>query len=343
MLEVNTIEDTKQFPYSARLIMQEALRKGYKVWFFFSSPLKNSGITRAVKGHKEVYFKSTSTMLTPSFGHAAADDKTLTYNLLSSRGINTPVTKPLSYDEAVDPLLPLLSKYKTLVVKPADMNHGDGVSIGVDTKDKLKKAVDFARASGNRRTDIIAQQQVYGDEYRFLVVEGKVIAVASRKPPSVTGNGISTIQELVEEKNKDPRRGEGHSAELTLLDLEQIEHYKGKAFLRRVLKKGEIVNVLETSNLSKGGESVDFTDIASPALKKMAVDAANACFLGIAGVDVMTNDITSKTVDESYIIEVNIIPGIRMHQSPSVGKKRDVAKIIFRAIEKTARRVGKNT
>lgn len=341
MIEITTINDTKQFAISTRLLMQEALRKGYELSFFPSTPSAQTGITRATKKGREIYFKSTCTLLTPSYGYFAAEDKVLTYSLLSSFGINTPQTEALKYDEPVEKLIAFLNTHKTVVVKPVNMNHGDGVSVGVNSETKLKKAVRFARESGNRQTDVIIQKQVTGEEYRFLVVDGKVVAVASRRPPFVVGDGVSTIRELIAEKNKDPRRGTGHSAELTLLDTDQVAQSRGNKFLDKVVDAGTEVNVLDTTNLSKGGESVDVTDAASSAIKKLAVDAAGACFLGVAGVDIMTPDIAAESADDSYVIEVNLTPGIRMHQFPSVGQSRDVAKLIFKAIEKTSQPIAK--
>jgi len=112
--------------------------------------------------------------------------------------------------------------------------------------------------------------------------------------------------------------------------------------MERVLAKGEEVEVLKTTNLSKGGEAIDYTDVASKEMKQLAIDAAEYTHLGIAGVDIMTHDITDSSTDDSYIIEVNFAPGLRMHQFPSEGKPRDVAAIIFKALEKTARPTTRN-
>lgn len=337
MNKVIMLEQTYDFKISTRLLMQAALSKGYVVTYFRSSPSTESGVTRCEKDGKELFFKSTASSLTPAYGVFAAENKALTYSLLSLNGVATPDTVALGVDQPIDGALKLLGAYGTVVVKPVDTNHGDGISIGVTDQIGLERAIAFARSAGGKEPDVIIQQQVKGDEYRFLVVEGKVIAVASRRPPQVTGDGRLTVKELIDQKNDDPRRGAGHMSTLTLINLDDVMQHKGEDFLKTVVPKGETVRILETSNLSKGGEAVDFTDIASPALKKLAVKAAEYCFLGIAGVDVMTKDITSDSTDDSYIIEVNLTPGIRMHQFPSEGKPRDVAKIIFEAIEKTAR------
>ena len=233
-----------------------------------------------------------------------------------------------------------LERHERLVVKPAMTNHGDGVTVDVRDEAGLVRALKFAYEASGWQSDILVQQMVFGQEYRFLVLHDKVLAVAYRRPPFVVGDGHSTIRELIERKNADPLRGEAHMSALTRISLDEVRNSNIDGFLDRVPKKRQEVEVLKTSNLSRGGEAVDVTDEVSPELKKMAIQAAHACSLGVAGVDIVTDNITSGSKD-SYVLEVNVSPGIRMHQFPSVGKKRNVAKTLFRAIEKTAHPVGK--
>jgi D-alanine-D-alanine ligase-like ATP-grasp enzyme len=336
MIEIKTIQETESFAISTRLLMQEALRKKYTLYYFPSSPSGGTGVTRAVKDGKELFFKSTCSIAAPFIGYSAADDKVQTYSLLASYGISMPYTQVLSVDDPID--TSLLRRFESLVVKPTDTNHGDGITVGITTKEQLGRAVEYARSAGVTG-DTLIQEQVYGTEYRFLVVEGRVVAVAYRRPPFVIGDGRLTVLELIEKKNQDPRRGEGHSAELTLIAIDDVRRHKGEQFLAMIPEKNHEVNVLETSNLSRGGESVDCTDIASRTLKRLAVEAANKCFLQIAGVDIITRDVEAETDEGSYVIEVNVGPGLRMHQFPSSGEPRDVARVIFRSMEKTARPV----
>lgn len=337
MIEVKTEQDILKYKITTRLLMKEALLKGYELTYFPSSPETMSGITRCTKDDRELFFKSTMGAGTASFGVFAAENKVLTHSLLSMNGIPVPATAVYSYiDTTYEHLLSLLKEYKKVVVKPVDTNHGDGISVGVQTIEDLKRSVEYARSAGGMTNDVIIQQQVFGDEYRFLVVDGKVIAVASRRPPYVTGDGVQTVEQLIVEKNKDPRRGDGHVSELTKISLEDVTQHRGADFLNIIVDKGAAIDVLDTSNLSRGGEAIDYTDIASPRLKKLAVEAADRCFLGVAGVDIMTEDITAETLDNSYVIEVNLTPGIRMHEYPSEGNRRPVAKIIFEAFEKTS-------
>jgi D-alanine-D-alanine ligase-like ATP-grasp enzyme len=341
MNEVSTLEQISKFKITTRLLMQEAFKKGYKISYFKSSPSTISGITKCEKNGRELFFRSTLSSLTDSYGVFAAENKSLTHTLLSSNGVSTPETISLGDGQAVEDAFDFLDMYKKVVVKPANTNHGEGITIGVTNKTGLKKAISLARDTGNGEVDVIIQKQIEGDEFRFLVVEGKVIAVASRRPPMVIGDGKSTIRELIRQKNQDPQRGFKHAKGLTLIDVDEVQKAKGVKFLGTILSKGECAAILDVSNLSKGGEAVDFTDKASSTLKELAIKAAKHCFLGIAGVDIMTKDITSNSTKNSFVIEVNLTPGIRMHQFPSEGKPRDVAKIIFESFEKTSRPIAK--
>jgi D-alanine-D-alanine ligase-like ATP-grasp enzyme len=342
MIEIRNLEDTTQFKISTRLLMKEALRKGYKISYFPSSPATLSGITRCEKDGKEFFFKSTMGTGTPSYGVFAAENKLQTFTLLAANDVNTPDTIAMLPHETMESAEKFLERHGKVVVKPVNLNHGDGISVGVTDRKGLKKAIDYAlEAQGGMEPEVLVQQQVEGNEYRFLVVEGKVVAVASRRPPFVIGDGVRTVQQLIEEKNKDPRRSQGHTSELTTISLEDVVTHRGRAFLLMVPKKDEHVQVLDTSNLSRGGEAVDYTDAASSTLKRLAIDAAERCFLGVAGVDIITNDVTADDVSESYVIEVNLMPGIRMHEHPSEGRSRLVSRKIFAAHEKTARPISR--
>ena len=331
--------DISKLMLTNRLLAEEAMQRGYSLSMMASRPSAKSYTIRCEKDGKEFYFKSLHTALSPSYSVFMAGDKLLTRSMLNYHNVPTPDTAVVYLDDLNNYKIPdnvknLLYRYGRLVVKPATTNHGRGITIDVRSEKDLRRAIEIAYRE-EYEPDIIVQQMVFGREYRFLVLQGEVLAVAYRRPPFVIGDGASTIRELIDRKNLDPRRGEGHSSALTKIDLDQVINDNPEGFLDIVPNIGAEVDVLKTSNLSRGGESVDVTDEASSELKTMAVRAAKACSLGIAGVDIVTQDISGNGLD-SYVLEVNASPGIRMHQFPSVGIARDVAKDLFSAIEKTA-------
>ncbi|MCG8432936.1 MAG: cyanophycin synthetase [Gammaproteobacteria bacterium] len=213
-----------------------------------------------------------------------------------------------------------------VVVKPLNANHGRGVSINLSKKEQVETAYEKARE--HSRT-VIVESYILGFDHRMVVVDGELVAVAKRMPGHVVGDGKHTVEQLVEEVNKDPRRGVGHEKVLTRLEFDhQAERLlKEKGYTPdTVPTEGEIVYLRSTANLSTGGTAADVTDVIHPDNREMAERAIRSIGLDVGGVDFLTTDIT-----ESYkktggaICEINAAPGFRMHVAPSEGKPRDVA------------------
>ena len=163
----------------------------------------------------------------------------------------------------------------------------------------------------------------------MLVVNGELVAVSKRVPGHVVGDGQSSIRDLVDIVNSDPRRGIGHEKVLTRLEFDhQAIRLIEAAGLQpdSVLPAGEVFYLRSTGNLSTGGTAVDMTNSTHPDNREMAIRAAAAIGLDVAGVDFLTPDITRSYKDVGGgICEVNAAPGFRMHIAPSEGTPRDVA------------------
>lgn len=216
-----------------------------------------------------------------------------------------------------------------VVVKPKDGNQGKGVSVNLrcdqEVMDAYNIAVKYSR-------DIIVEKFITGKDYRVLVVGEKVAAVSQRIPPFVVGNGISSITELIEIENRNPKRGVDHERQLTKIVIDDIcmANLKKKGLsVDSVIRKGERLYLRENANLSTGGTAKDCTDIIHPLNIEIAIRAAKLVGLDIAGVDITTPDI-SKPITETggVIIEINAAPGIRMHHYPAEGKPRNAARAI---------------
>jgi cyanophycin synthetase len=166
-----------------------------------------------------------------------------------------------------------------------------------------------------------------------LVIGGKLVAVAERVPAHVVGDGVHTIAQLINEVNKDPRRGEGHENVMTRIKVDaHVNEYLARSGLtvESVPGPGEIVYLRATANLSTGGTAVDRTNEIHFDNAEIARRAAKIIGLDIAGIDFIAPDI-SKSVRETGggIIEVNAAPGFRMHIDPSEGAPRDVARPVI--------------
>jgi len=163
----------------------------------------------------------------------------------------------------------------------------------------------------------------------MLVVNNEFVAVAKRVPGHVVGDGKSTISELVDKVNEDPRRGIGHEKVLTRLELDRpaLELIESAGFgIDTILPADEVFYLRKTANLSTGGTAIDLTDVIHPDNREMAIRAIRAVGLDVGGVDFLTTDITESYKDVGgAIVEVNAAPGFRMHVAPSKGEPRDVA------------------
>ena len=251
-----------------------------------------------------------------------AQDKAATKALLARAFI------PVPEGEVVESEAEALAAYDDIgapvVIKPLDGNQGKGVSVGVRSHDEVRAAVQIAQAQSSR---VIVERMLVGNDYRILIVGGRVVAASRRDPPAVTGDGTRSVRELVEIANQDPRRGEGHEKPLTAIRLDDtaLVHLRTQGLdLESVPERGRTVWLRESANLSTGGTAEDVTDLVHPDVCRVCERAARVVGLDICGVDLMTPDISQPLGRSSGIVELNAGPGIRMHHHPSAGAPRDV-------------------
>ncbi len=268
--------------------------------------------------------QATVTSETRNIAVELASDKEETHKLLSDMGLPVP-RQELVYSER-EALRALQRIGFPVVVKPLNANHGRGVSINLGDKEAVKVAVGQARKHSR---GVLIESFIEGLDHRLLVVNGELVAASKRVPGHVVGDGVRTIEALMEEVNRDPRRGIGHEKVLTRLELDhqalrllELKGYEAGS----VPPEGEVVYLRSTGNLSTGGTAVDVTDQIHPDNREMAQRAAKAIGLDVAGVDFLTRDISrSYRVGGGAICEVNAAPGFRMHVAPSEGTPRDAA------------------
>ncbi len=213
-----------------------------------------------------------------------------------------------------------------LVIKPINGNHGRGITANLDN---WKDTLEAFHAAKEVSRSVIVERFISGDDYRLLVIDYKLVAAAKRTPAGVTGDGKSTILELIDKVNADPRRGYGHEKVLTQITVnemtENILEQAGRS-IDTVLPDGEWMALKDTANLSTGGTSTDVTDIVHPHNVFTAERIARLIGLDICGIDIMTTDISSPLHETGgAILEVNAGPGFRMHLAPSEGLPRNVA------------------
>jgi cyanophycin synthetase len=278
-------------------------------------------------GVKQKRLQATITGDTSFVAVKIASDKQLTKALLAEAGVPVPEGATVTTVEQAQQIARRLGTPVT--VKPLDGNQGKGVSINCAGDEEVARGFEFARRHGRR---IIVERFVEGRDYRVLVAGGRVAAASCRRPAHVTGDGASTIRALVEEENRNPARGSGHTNILTKIALD--------AHAEDILRKqgyepdsvpgaGIAVELRGNANLSTGGTAEDVTDILHESTRALCIRAAAKIGLDVAGIDIVCRDI-SEPLDgqRGAVIEVNAAPGIRMHEHPSRGMARDAGDAI---------------
>lgn len=304
---------------TTQALVDEAARRGIPVM-----RLDDASFVQFGYGRYQRRVRASVTSLTSSLATETASDKELTTWLLREAGLPVPKSKVLdSLSEALEAAEEL---GYPVVTKPLTGNHGRGVALDLRSPEALEWG--FAQAGQHDRR-VVVEQHLTGRDYRVLVVAGKVVAAAERKPAHVVGDGRSNIGELIERVNADPRRGVGHEKVLTRIGVDDqlIRLLAGTGRdLATVPAAGEVVTLRATANLSTGGTATDVTDEIHPDNADVAERAALVVGLDVAGIDFVMPDIT-RSVRETGggIVEVNAGPGFRMHLQPSSGTPRNVA------------------
>jgi cyanophycin synthetase len=308
---------------STQAILDEAIRRKIPV-----TRMDNHSLYRLGYGRNQQIFRATVMGTTNNLAVESAACKWFTKNLLDKAGISVPKGLTIYTKKELENAMEELPF--PWVIKPIDGNHGRGITANIRNKEAALKAAGQAWKISDK---IIIEEYVEGADYRFLVINYKLIAVAKRTPACVRGDGQLTIRELIAKENKNPKRGSGHANVLTKITVD----YQTKSMLKEcglslddVLPFGKEVMLKKTANLSTGGTSTDVTDSVHPFNVFLAERIARLFQLDVCGIDIMAKDVTQPIQKgNGAVIEVNAGPGFRMHTHPSLGTPRDVAKPIM--------------
>jgi cyanophycin synthetase len=274
-------------------------------------------------GARQRRIYASMTDRTSAIADSIAKDKELTKTLLRSIGVPVPAGRPV--DDADDAWQAAQELGVPVVVKPRDGDYGDGVSLNLTTREQVAAAYERAYKVSD---DVLVEKYVAGTCHRLLVVGDRVIAAARRDPAQVVGDGCSTIAQLIEEVNRDPRRGDDHTTPLRSIRLDEtaLEILAGQGHTPdSIPPAGARVLIRRKTHLTTGGTDADVTDLLHPEVAARAVEATQVVGLDVAGLDVVAEDIGRPLEEQGgVIIEVNSGPGLRMHLEPVQGAPRPV-------------------
>ena len=317
------IREEVRFGSSTGSLVEEAESRGIPY-----IRLNDQSLVQLGYGVHQKRIQATTTANTNMIAVDIAGNKHATKTLLGDMGIPVPKGYRIREEEELEATLERVGF--PVVIKPLDGNHGKGATVGVKSIEEAQVAWEKAKEYSRW---VIVEKQLVGADFRALVVNNRLIAVAKRVPAHVVGDGKQTIQELIDETNADPRRGYGHENVLTEIDIDSqtMRCIKNAGYeLESVLPNGEVLYLKTTANISTGGTAIDVTDEVHPENVFLFERIARIIGLDVAGVDIIAENV-SEPLHESGggIIEVNAAPGFRMHLAPSEGIGRNVAEHVI--------------
>jgi cyanophycin synthetase len=321
--KLREIREDERLGPSTGSIVDEAVARGIPF-----IRLNRQSLVQLGYGINQRRIQATVASTTSNIAVEIACDKEETKNLLEKAEI--PVPKGMiCYDE--DDLRMSINKIGyPIVTKPVNGNHGKGATTNIVDWDDAVKGLQAAKKYSR---GIIVEKFITGYDHRVLVINYKFICAAKRTPASVTGDGKSTVQQLIDEVNKDPRRGYGHEKVLTSIKVDEFTLkilQEKNLTLDSVIPEGYELWLKPTANISTGGTATDVTDLVHPDNIFMCERIARIIGLDICGIDIMTPDL-SQPISEAggAILEVNAAPGFRMHLAPTDGLPRNVAEPVI--------------
>jgi len=316
---VRTVVDDRYLGPSTACIVTAAADRGIP-----HIRLNDGNLVQLGYGAAQRRIWTAETEFTSAIAEGIASDKDLTKQLLAAAGVPVPEGRAVAsaedaWDAAEDIGLPV-------AVKPSDGNHARGVSLNLKTRDEVMSAFTAAQQEGS---EVLVERFIPGQEHRLLVVGGKVVAATRGEIIRVSGDGRSSIGQLIDAHvNTDPRRGvEEH------LPLETLRHddpvlllllqRQGLA-IDSVLPRGESAVVQRTGNMS-----IDVTGQVHPDVAELVALATRVVGLDIAGIDLVAEDIGQPLAAQGgAIVEVNAGPGLLMHLKPAIGRAQPVGDAI---------------
>ncbi len=285
--------------------------------------LSDANLLQLGYGARQRRIWTAETSRTSAIAEGISRDKDLTRQLLQACGVPVPEGQLVAdaadaWETAQDIGLPV-------VVKPSDGNHGRGVFTCLTSQAQIEAAYAVAVDEGS---GVMVERFIEGDEHRLLVVGGKLVAAARGEAAMVVGDGVSTVLQLIESQlNSDPRRGRDEDHPLNVVRLDsaaRLELDRQGLSGEAVPERGRAVMIQRSGNVS-----IDVTDEVHPDVAELVSLAARVVGLDIAGIDLVTRDISRPLAEQQgAIVEVNAGPGLLMHLKPARGQPRPVGQAV---------------
>ena len=299
-----TVEDLT--PY-ARIIADEAMRRG--IWVEVLDA--EAGEMRLSHGGRSVITRESLSEFTSAVAMARCDDKRLTRRLVAESGIAVPKGRLATFDEKDHAFL---EEVGDVVVKPTRGEQGKGITVGISSPEELDAALARAR---KEHPHVLIEQRAPGDDLRLVVIDGKVVAAALRRPAEIVGTGHHTVRELIEAQSRRREAATGGESRIPIDAVTESTVAEAGWSFDDVLPEGHRLRVRRTANLHQGGTIHDVTAKVNPHLCEVAVKAAHAIGIPVTGIDLLVPDVTEP---EYVFIEANERPGLANHEPQPTAK-----------------------
>ena len=321
ILESAHKQNIETTPLLLNNLMLKSSNEGYRKVlnrYYLMGCGKGSQTTGSISSSRDTYV-----------GHNIQRDKWSTNTMIEVLNLPLPKWEIIHSIKELEKVFP--NYEKPIVMKPTGLTGGHGVTVGINTIEEAKKAYTYAKDAGKEKpawqTKIMIQEQVRGEDYRLLVIDGKLEIATKRIPAFVVGDGKLTIKQLIEKENADPRRditNPAHILKPIVID-EPLKDYlkEQKLTLDSIPEKNQQINVRKIASMSQGGVTEDFTDEVGNEIKVIAESIAKSIHAFVLGVDVMCLDISKPlTKENGTILEVNTMPESYLNFYPIRGKQR---------------------
>lgn len=310
----------------AKVLWEEADQRGIQVyeWRLFGLP-RNILVAKYPNGNR-ISFEGIPETRAGRARVAWMDDKARLKKEFSARDL--PVARGGSARTSQE----ALEIYRTLtppvIVKPASGSGSRHTILHIVDEAELLRAFAVAKQVSPR---VVVEEELEGPVYRATVVDGKFIAAIRRDPPHVVGDGVHTLEQLVDEANKHPARSGPYFSKIQLNERADEELAWQNMTRESVPPKAARVYFHQKVNWALGGTTVDVTDDVHPDNRALFERAARELHAPITGIDFIIRDISHswKTEPRCGILECNSMPFFDNHHLPFEGQPRNIAAKIW--------------
>jgi cyanophycin synthetase len=321
-----------QSGYQRSLFQKAANELGfaYKIREIVSTNKNGKKIIRKIlqisNGDKSIFNLGATISGTDYIAMKMAVNKPFIHDYYQEIGLPVPEQKRVC---GLSDLENFMRQHQKIVLKPSGSRAGKGVFGNIQDIQSAKEIMSVLK---NDFSEIIAEEQIEGREYRALVYDGEIIAVAEYIPPAIKGDGKTSIIDLIKRLNKEKKNVGNPYLKMIPIKKPLLYSLEQEGLsLESVLQRGQSITLYKAAPISNGGTINDVTDSIHPKNASIAISAARAINLNIAGVDIITLDI-SKPMNETggKIIEINGGPDLAVHYFVSNNSPINIAKKILR-------------